>query len=82
MAKKEKEAPQTEDELINENEAVENKNSEEENETEKLQKELDAAKEAHMRTLAEYDNFKKRTMKEKESLYKDGIADSVEKLEI
>ncbi|MBE6746154.1 MAG: nucleotide exchange factor GrpE [Ruminococcaceae bacterium] len=74
MAKKEKEAPQTEDELINENEAVENKNSEEENETEKLQKELDAAKEAHMRTLAEYDNFRKRSIKEKEAIAGDSKA--------
>lgn len=74
MAKKEKEAPQTEDELINENEAVENKNSEEENETEKLQKELDAAKEAHMRTLAEYDNFRKRSIKEKEAISGDSKA--------
>lgn len=74
MAKKEKEAPQTEDELINENEEVENKNSEEENETEKLQKELDAAKEAHMRTLAEYDNFRKRSIKEKEAIAGDSKA--------
>lgn len=74
MAKKEKEAPQTEDELINENEVVENENSEEENETEKLQKELDAAKEAHMRTLAEYDNFRKRTVKEKEAIAGDSKA--------
>ncbi len=74
MAKKEKEAPQTEDELINENEAVENKNSEEENETEKLQKELDATKEAHMRTLAEYDNFRKRSIKEKEAIAGDSKA--------
>ena len=74
MAKKEKEAPQTEDELINENEAVENKNSEEENETETLQKELDAAKEAHMRTLAEYDNFRKRSIKEKEAIAGDSKA--------
>lgn len=74
MAKKEKEAPRTEDELINENEVVENENSEEENETEKLQKELDAAKEAHMRTLAEYDNFRKRTVKEKEAIAGDSKA--------
>lgn len=74
MAKKEKEAPQTEDELVKENEMFENGNSEEENEKEKLQKELDAAKEAHMRTLAEYDNFRKRSIKEKEAIAGDSKA--------
>ena len=74
MAKKEKEAPQTEDELINENEEVVTENSEEENENEKLLKELEAAKEAHIRTLAEYDNFRKRTLKEKEAIAGDSKA--------
>ncbi|MBR2316087.1 MAG: nucleotide exchange factor GrpE [Clostridia bacterium] len=80
MAKKKKEAPQTEDELINENEIVENENSEEENEKEKLQKELDAAKEAHMRTLAEYDNFRKRSIKEKEAIAGDSKAMALKEL--
>lgn len=74
MAKKEKEAPQTEDELINENETVESENTEEENESEKLIKELEAAKEAHIRTLAEYDNFRKRSLKEKEAIAGDSKA--------
>ena len=30
-----------------------------------LEKDLAAAKEAHIRTLAEYDNYRKRTAKEK-----------------
>ncbi len=34
-----------------------------------LEKELAAAKEAHIRTLAEYDNFRKRTAKEKEATW-------------
>ena len=37
-----------------------------------LEKELAAAKEAHIRTLAEYDNYRKRTTREKEAPY--GIA--------
>ena len=39
-----------------------------------LEKELAAAKEAHIRTLAEYDNYRKRTAKEKEGTYNDAKA--------
>ena len=35
---------------------------------------------AHLRLAAEYDNFRKRTAKEKESSYANGRADAVEKL--
>ena len=45
-----------------------------------LENALKESEDKYLRMLAEYDNFKKRTMREKESLYKDGIADSVEKL--
>ncbi len=38
---------------------------------EELEKELAAAKEAHIRTLAEYDNYRKRSVKEKENIYSD-----------
>jgi molecular chaperone GrpE len=34
----------------------------------------------YQRTLAEFDNFRKRTMKEKASMYDDGVRDTVEKL--
>lgn len=34
----------------------------------------------YQRTLAEFDNFRKRTMKEKASMYDDGVRDSVLKL--
>jgi len=34
----------------------------------------------YLRMLAEYDNFRKRAQKEKDSMYSAGIADSVEKL--
>ena len=50
----------------------------EENESEKkiaeLEKELAASKEAHIRTLAEYDNFRKRSAKEREGFYTDAKA--------
>lgn len=51
-----------------------------ESEEEKLQKELSAAKEAHIRTLAEYDNYRKRTAKEKEAAYGDSKADCLKEL--
>lgn len=34
----------------------------------------------YQRTLAEFDNFRKRTIKEKASMYDDGVRDTVEKL--
>ena len=47
---------------------------------EELENALKESEDKYIRMLAEYDNYKKRTQKEKESLYKDGIADSVEKI--
>lgn len=44
-----------------------------------LQKELDETKDRLMRTLAEYDNFRKRTQKEREALYTDIKAETVGK---
>ena len=45
-----------------------------------LEEKLKESEDKYLRMLAEYDNFKKRTMKEKESLYKEGIADSISNL--
>ena len=45
-----------------------------------LEEALKDSEDKYLRMLAEYDNFKKRTQKEKESLYKEGIADSVANL--
>lgn len=84
MAKKEKQKEREEKEKkMNENEtpqteeAKENapeEKSEEETKLEKLTKEFEAAKEAHIRTLAEYDNFRKRTQKEKDAIFGDSKA--------
>lgn len=85
MAKKEKkdkvftETPETENaETQNAEEKDENEVSEKENELQaaldEMKKELDAAKEAHIRTLAEYDNFRKRTQKEKEAIFSESKA--------
>ena len=45
-----------------------------ESKTAELEKELAASKEAHIRTLAEYDNYRKRTAKEKENTWVDAKA--------
>ena len=47
---------------------------------EELEKELAASKEAHIRTLAEYDNYRKRTVKEKEATYGDAKASTITEL--
>ena len=47
---------------------------------EELEKELAASKEAHIRTLAEYDNYRKRTVKEKEATYGDAKANTITEL--
>ncbi|MBQ6997804.1 MAG: nucleotide exchange factor GrpE [Oscillospiraceae bacterium] len=39
-----------------------------------------AERDSHLRLAAEFDNFRKRTLKEKESSYANGRADAVEKL--
>lgn len=60
-----------------ENKKGEKKSTEKE---EKLEKELAAAKEAHIRTLAEYDNYRKRSIREKEAAYGDSRADCIKEL--
>ena len=74
MAKKEKTTPETEpaaeEAAETEEEAVETKEAAqpEPSEAEKLQKQLDEANDKFLRLAAEYDNFRKRTAKEKEAL--------------
>lgn len=46
----------------------------------RLQAELDAANDKYLRMIAEYDNFRKRSAKEKESVYADAQADAVENI--
>ncbi len=45
------------------------KRSDKKSEIEALTNELAALKDSHLRTLAEYDNFRKRSQREKEALY-------------
>ena len=48
-------------------------------ELEKAQAELAQEKDNYLRLCAEYDNFRKRSQKEKEAIYSDAKADTVEK---
>lgn len=43
----------------------------------KKDEEINAVKDQYQRLLAEYDNFKKRTQKEKEAIYTDSVKDTV-----
>ncbi len=49
-------------------------------EIEKLTNDLTAMKDAHLRTLAEYDNFRKRSQREKEATYGDAKANTLKML--
>ena len=51
-----------------------------ENELVKAKAELTAAKETLMRTTAEYDNYRKRTIAEKEASFNNGVSSAVKKL--
>ena len=75
MAKKEKEKKETPVE-----EVVEETPAEETVEVNPFEEKYNAEHDAHLRLAAEFDNFRKRTAKEKESSYSNGKADAVEKL--
>lgn len=57
-----------------------NKNAKYEKEIEELGQKLAEAQDRFQRTLAEFDNYRKRTTKEKASMYDDGVRDTIEKL--
>ena len=76
MAKKEKQEMPIEEEIVTETaeETVEVV------EIDPWEEKYNAERDAHLRLAAEYDNFRKRTIKEKEASYGNGKADAVEKL--
>ncbi|MBQ4630753.1 MAG: nucleotide exchange factor GrpE [Clostridia bacterium] len=47
---------------------------------EALEKEISELNDKYLRVMAEYDNFKKRTQKEKEAIYTDSVGDTVTEL--
>ncbi len=49
-------------------------------ELDKKQQQIDTLNDKYLRTVAEYDNFKRRTLKEKEQLYKDSACDIIVEL--
>ena len=61
-------------------ETIENVEVNEVKEQDSTQKELDEITDRYKRVLAEFENFKKRSMKEREALYKTVLSDIVEKL--
>ncbi len=85
MSKKEQQTPETEAPV--EEQPVEEAVPETESVTEPVPSELDQLKadmarehEQYLRLAAEYDNFRKRSQKEKDNIYRDAQADTVGKL--
>lgn len=62
---------------VNEEDMEENKLEEE---NKKLQEELDLTKDRLLRLTAEYDNYRKRTAKEKEGIYSDAYVDVLKEI--
>ena len=79
MAKKEKEQKETPIEEVAE-EVVEETTVEETPEVNPWEEKYNVERDAHLRCAAEYDNFRKRTVMEKEASYGNGKADAVAKI--
>ena len=69
------------EEVVEEIETTETAETAEETpEVNEWEEKYNAERDAHLRVAAEFDNFRKRTIKEKEASYGNGKADAVEKL--
>ena len=77
MAKKDKEKKETPVEEVIEETVEETTETVEVN---PFEEKYNAEHDAHLRLAAEFDNFRKRTAKEKEQSYSNGRADAIEKL--
>ena len=67
-----------EDENKSEKEKPSKKKVEKENSKEsELKKQLEDEKDKYLRLVAEYDNYRKRTQKEKESIYPEAVAETI-----
>ena len=81
MAKKDKEKKQeTPTEEVQETPEVTEEATPEVPETNPWEEKYNAEHDAYLRLAAEYDNFRKRTVKEKDASYSNGKADAVEKM--
>ena len=78
MAKKNKEQKETPVEEVTEETPVQE--TPEAPEVNPFEEKYNAEHDAHLRLAAEFDNFRKRTVKEKEASYGHGKADAVEKM--
>ncbi len=58
-------------------ETLETRLIESEKKLEEMSKELDSTKDTFQRTLAEYDNYRKRTAKEKAETYNNGVTNAI-----
>ena len=80
MAKKEKKQTEAEQETVEVTEATPETTVEETVEVNPWEEKYNAEHDSFLRLAADYDNFRKRTVKEKEASYGHGTADAVEKL--
>ena len=83
MAKKDKEKKETPVEEVIEETVAEETAAEETVEVPEVnpfEEKYNAERDAHLRLAAEYDNFRKRTVKEKEASYGNGKSDAVAKM--
>lgn len=76
MAKKDKAKEKEAEEVTEETAQV--APSPEDTAMQELQEKLAAEHEAHLRLAAEYDNFRKRTQKEKDAVYNNAVSDTVQ----
>ena len=80
MAKKDKETVETPEEILENTEVTEEVTPEAAPEVDPWEEKYTAERDAHLRVAAEFDNFRKRTIKEKEASYGNGKADAVAKM--
>ncbi len=80
MAKDKKKTNAAEEEIVNEAQPCEEQANEASQEVEELKKLNSELNDKLLRTLAEYDNFRKRSQKEKEAIFTDSKADIIGKL--
>lgn len=71
--------PENTPETASEQEVQKEQKEQEPTAEEKLQKQIDELNDKLLRTLAEYDNYRKRSIKEKDAIYPQAKADTVEK---
>ncbi len=85
MAKDKKKEPEQTPEVEPKEEAAQTQQAEESKdgtsqaaELEKLQKEYEEHKQQHLRVLAEYDNFRKRSQNEKNAIYNNAVSETLQ----